>query len=298
MTHRTRRRRWPLLLLGGLLGLFGLILLLQTAFAHRTDPFRPDYPRVDLAPVLARETPLPSDYDALLRQTGLAPPAIDALWVQGETGKAQISLVQDQFWQERQVKCQSLFAMITMEDRLETADGSTDYGPYMPALEAGDVILTFATHSVGWRHGHAGIVLDADRGVTLEAAVIGSDTQFMNAGHWRSYSNFMVLRLREMTPALQAELVDFCIQSLEGTPYHLTSGVFGDKAPDPESPGFGVQCAYVVWYAFQHFGHDVDGDGGRIVTVADLAASPLFEVVQVYGIDPALIQAGGEEAVP
>ena len=32
--------------------------------------------------------------------------------------------------------------------------------------------------------------------------------------------------------------------------------------------------------------YDVDADGGRLVTVDDLARSPLFEVVQLYGLDP------------
>ena len=39
-------------------------------------------------------------------------------------------------------------------------------------------------------------------------------------------------------------------------------------------------------------GYDADADGGRLVTVADLAASPLFEVVQIRGIDPESFPSG------
>ena len=33
------------------------------------------------------------------------------------------------------------------------------------------------------------------------------------------------------------------------------------------------------------FGYDLDSDGGRLVTSADLLHSDLLEVVQVYGMD-------------
>ena len=107
-----------------------------------------------------------------------------------------------------------------------------------------------------------------------------------NLGHWRSYSNYRVLRLREKSPELQSELTTWALEHLEGVPYRLFSSLLGPKAPDPGLPGFGVQCAHLIWYAFQQFSYDVDADGGRLVTVDDLARSPLFEVVQLYGLDP------------
>lgn len=288
-----RPRRWPLYLLVGLSALLGLILLLQLVWAHRAPPFVPDYPRVDLAPILAQSALVQGDYDVLFRQTGLARPAVDTLLGQGETGRAQIFAVQNQFWAEYRTECCPLFSFVTMEDRLKTASGAPAYGPSLPALEDGDVLLSFSTHSLGWRHGHAGVVLDAAEGTTLEAALIGTDSQLMNAGHWRAYSNYMVLRLRDMTQEQSRALADYCAGTLLGVPYHLTSGFLGSKAPDPEDAWFGVQCSYLVWYAFQHFGYDVDADGGPLVTVADLAASPLFEVVQVYGIDPRRLEVRG-----
>lgn len=51
-------------------------------------------------------------------------------------------------------------------------------------------------------------------------------------------------------------------------------------------PLFGMQCAYLVWYAWNHFGYDLDSDGGHFVTSADLLHSDLLEVVQVYAMEP------------
>ena len=106
----------------------------------------------------------------------------------------------------------------------------------------------------------------------------------MDTQHWLDYSNYLVLRLRDMTPVLQEALTAYAVEYLNGVPYRLTSGFWGLK--EPEDDAFGVQCSYLVWYAFQHFGYDLDSDGGRLVTVNDLAHSPLLEVVQIYGLDP------------
>ena len=123
-------------------------------------------------------------------------------------------------------------------------------------------------------------------GVTLEAVVLGSDSAQVNAQHWRTYSNFMVLRVKDAGDETRQQVVQFALEHLDGIPYSLLSGILGPKAPEPDSP-LKAQCAYLPWYAWQAFGVDLDSDGGKIVTVLDLAESPLLEVVQIYGIDPA-----------
>lgn len=294
-SHSGKHRiRWPFYLIGVIALLLALGFLLQTVIVHRVPPFVPQYPRQDLSELLKPLDLSDDSYQTLFLQTGLAKPAIDALRAQGPVGAARIVSVQEQFWTPYELDCRKLFTYFTMEDHMKNEDGETVYGPPMPELQNGDVLITFSTHTAGWRHGHAGIVVDAAQGITLEAAVIGSDSQYMDANHWRDYSNYLVLRLRDMTPQLQRDLANYCIDSLHGIPYHITSGLLGPKAPDTEDNWFGVQCSYLVWYAFQQFGFDVDADGGRLVTVHDLASSPLFEVVQVYGMNPEdWIQLGG-----
>ena len=47
-----------------------------------------------------------------------------------------------------------------------------------------------------------------------------------------------------------------------------------------------TQCAHLVWYAYRHFGVDLDSNGGLVVTPPEMANSPYVEVVQIYGFDP------------
>ena len=61
------------------------------------------------------------------------------------------------------------------------------------------------------------------------------------------------------------------------------------RCPTGFSAAFGAKNhRSLPWYAWARQGFDLDSDGGRLVTVADLAASPLLELVQVRGMDPAL----------
>ncbi len=83
------------------------------------------------------------------------------------------------------------------------------------------------------------------------------------------------------------QIARFALETLDGLPYRLTCGLLGQK-----DGGGGAQCAWLVWRALWEAGYDADADGGRLVTVADLAASPLFEVVQIRGIDPESFPSG------
>lgn len=261
-----------------------LLFLLQGPVAHRTAPFVPAYPMEDLRPVLS-ELPLePSDYDLLYLQTGLARPAVDALLNRGAKGIAHIFNIQRAFFAPAEVVCAPLIGPLVKEDHL-TSEGKQAFAPPFGDLQPGDILLTYSTHTLGWRHGHAGLVLDTENGGhSLEAVMVGTDSAVMDLQHWRGYSNYIVLRLKEMTPALSEALTKYALSYLNGVPYRLTSGLTGHKEPGDKH--FGVQCSYLVWYAFQRFGYDLDSDGGALVTVNDLAHSPLLDIVQVYGLNP------------
>ena len=156
-------------------------------------------------------------------------------------------------------------------------------GPPLVDLQPGDILLTLSTHSLGWRHGHAALVIDEN--TTLECAVLGTDSSYGTTQYWRGCAEYCVLRVKDITPEQQREVAEYACDTLYGVPYHLTSGFIGPKAPEPDSAYFGLQCAYLVWYAWNHFGYDLDADGGRLVTAYDLLQSELLEVVQVYGMD-------------
>ena len=283
-TRKKRRWLWAAVPAAVVLLFFALNALLQTFWAHRDPYFSPDYGQIDLSPILAQDSLDGEDYETIFFQTGLSRPAVDALLSQGSQGAAQILETQAGFFSEQTPVCLDL-PPITKEDRLRDSEGNAVYSVPLAPLEPGDIILSFSTHTYGWRHGHAALVVDPQLGVTLEAVVLGSDSAQVNAQHWRTYSNFMVFRVKDADDETRQQVVQFALEHLDGIPYSLLSGIFGPKAPDPDTP-LKAQCAYLPWYAWQAYGVDLDSDGGKIVTVLDLAESPLLEVVQIYGIDP------------
>lgn len=249
-----------------------LIYFLQHEWSHRKEPFAPDYPRV----ILTEDT----DYETFLLQAGLGRQAVDKLLGAGDF--ETILKVQEAFWQPVEISCTPMIGWFTREDRIKKA-GRAALGPEFVDLQPGDILLTLSTHSLGWRHGHAALVIDQD--TTLECAMLGTDSCYGEIDYWRNCSEYCVLRVKGVTPKLQNQVTEYACSTLLGVPYHVTAGFIGPKAPDPGAAYFGLQCAYLVWYAWNHFGYDLDGDGGRLVSTSDLLESELLEVVQVYGMD-------------
>lgn len=278
---KRRLRRWVLRILVGFIIVYILIIVLQKFIAHREGFFSPDYQKIDISEK--------SDYEQIFTQTGLGRSAIDKLISQG---KFQVVLdTQNAFFRARDVECVSLLGWFTREDRIKEEKAVP-----LVDLQPGDIILTLSTHSLGWRHGHAGLVLDEDS--VLECVTLGKDSVIVDASHWSTYSDFAVLRVKGIGEELQEEVASYAKENLCGVPYHLSSGFIGEKAPELEAPQFGMHCSYLVWYAWNHFGYDLDSDGGRLVTSYDLLHSDYLEVVQIYGMDPrAFILDGNEKKI-
>lgn len=243
--------------------------VIQRFWAHRNGYFTPSYQRVVLTEA--------SDYETIFQQTGLGKTAVDKLLK--ESNFEAILKAQDVFFAPVDVSCESLLGWFTREDRLVEAEGTE-----LVDLQPGDIILTLSTHSLGWRHGHAALIIDQN--TTLECAVLGQNSMKGNVNWWKDYSNYVVLRITGVTPEQQQQVVEYALGNLYGVPYHLSSGFIGPKAPEPEDPQFGLHCSYLVWYAWNHFGYDTDSDGGRLVSCFDLLHSDAFEIVQIYGMDP------------
>lgn len=288
MNKRRHSKLKILLILLAAALLLAAMLLAQTLAAHRPGcSFVPDYPQADLTALLAREQWYEADYDLLLCQTGLGRPAADKLRAAGETGKAAILQAQTDFFAPAHVVCDPLLGWFTREDHLENDAGEQVYGPFLADLQPGDIILTLSTHSLGWRHGHAGLVVETDGGLAvLECVVLGTNSKVMQAGHWRCYSNYAVLRVKGLDAEQRRLTSDYAMEQLVDIPYHLTSGFIGPKAPSTDSFYFGLHCSYLVWYAWNAMGYDLDSDGGRLASTYDLLHSDLLEIVQIYGMDP------------
>lgn len=265
-----------------------LWLFLQFVSPHWTQPFQPDYAQEDLSPILAQDSLRQEDYRTLFDQTGLGPQAVDALLAHGEAGVAQILETQQGFFAPPgDAPCAAL-GITTREHRFRDGEGYLLYAAPLAPLEPGDILVSFSTHTAGWSHGHAGLVLDPEKGVTLESVVLGTRSCEMDVNHWRSYSTWMVLRPKGDASTRQT-VVELARERLTDVPYSLVSGAFGEKLQPLDSP-HNAHCGYLPWYAWMAAaGLDLDGDGGRIVAPMDIAISGNVEVIQVYGMDPAQI---------
>lgn len=270
-----------------LLALALLWLYLQHVFPHRHQPFSPDYAKVELSPILAQETLSEDDYKTLFAQTGLAPMAIDELRAKGGQGMEQILETQQGFFEPPNDGSCSLLGITTREHRFLDEKGGLLYAVPLAPLMEGDILVSFSTHTAGWSHGHAGIVVDPDptRPVTVESVVLGSLSDRMDTNHWRSYTTVMVLRPKA-DEETRRQAAQVALEYLDGIPYSLVSGAFGDKFQRLDGP-HNAHCGYLPWYAWMAAGIDLDGDGGRIVAPEDFAMSDQVDIVQVFGLDPA-----------
>lgn len=166
--------------------------------------------------------------------------------------------------------CRPLLPLgITCEERIPAPQPLGD-------LQPGDVLVTFSTHTLGWRHGHAALVIDSE--TLLEAAMPGTNSGRSSPDSWRTYSSLLHLRVKDSQQ--QTAVAEFAEAHLVGLPYGFFCGFGPEKAPAAPAS---LQCAYLPWFAWQAQGVDLDSDGGRLVTVLDLAQSPYLEVVSARG---------------
>ncbi|MDE7158346.1 MAG: hypothetical protein K2N74_02120 [Clostridiales bacterium] len=237
----------------------------------------PSYEKTDISELIYKEEWTEEDYDVLYHQTGLGKAALDDM----KSQRARLLVFQEAFFYEGELEHQQV-TFTTKQDKLK------DYTAPMVDLHAGDVIVSSTCHTMGWRNGHAALVIDS---VTLlESISLGTPSTLSTGGiRWfRTATNFIVLRLKKDNPAEAAQegkrIADLAKEQLNDVPYSLTVGIFSkkDQGANPKA----THCSHLVWQAFYNCGYDVDANGGGLCTARDIARSPLFEVIQVYGFDP------------
>lgn len=211
------------------------------------------------------------DYRFIFEQTGLGRSAVKSI-------KSPLELLsyQESYYADIEYSCR-MNSPVSYEEKIKS--GSVKLAP----LEDGDILITNSSHVFSWRNGHAAIVVDAQKGITLEAVVIGKNSKTQNIDKWTQYPNFAVLRLKNAEKKERAEIARSAIDSLNNIPYMVTIGLFPSKYSEL---GFtpGTQCAHLVWLAYAAHGYDIDSNHGLIVTPDDILKSELFEVVQTYGM--------------
>jgi uncharacterized protein YycO len=246
--------------------------------------WRPDYPKVDLYGIASKDVLTEEDYRILLRQTGLAKQAADVIiktYERGEKRYSELSRYQEDFFSSGQYECRQI-GIITFEEKNLGDNGEIKTGFEIPSLKNGDILITKSTHSIGWRHGHAAIVIDASEGKTLEAVVLGENSSVQSISKWQGYTTFALFRIKGGTDDLGEKVARLANEKLNGIPYGLLTGL-PQKSPKVVKK---TQCSHLVWYPYFQFGYDLDSDGWWLVTPKDIVYSDLVELVQVYGADP------------
>ncbi len=276
--------------------LLGGILVLWSYSAEKDVHFTPDYPMEDITPYLEKETLGETEYEILYWQTGLTALAVDCLREQNKS--EELLSVQERFFAEVETTCEWNWFIFG-----ETLRHPENNAEAFPALEDGDILITFNSHFFGWRNGHAAIVVDAEAGRTLEALTLGRDSAILSVDDWMDRPSFAVLRLSGASKQEREEIASYAEKELVELPYRLSAGIwesggfgvkstaFGAQEETAEMDGAaseisGTQCAHLIWYAYRQFGYDLDSDGGLLVTPRDLYESPLLEIVQIYGLNP------------
>ncbi len=268
-----------------------IIIIAAIAIAERitgsTGYIHPEYDKADITGILAKEVLSDDDYRELFYQTGLGKIAVDEILKDEVSGKEKILKFQEDFFKECNVLTEKQ-ALIVNYEYIVDEEGQTMHWFDLAPYENGYVIVTRSTHTLGWRHGHAGIVTDADKQEVLEALLLGSDSTLQSINGWRSRPSFIMLKLKDAPEETLDEIAEYAKNNMLDVPYSLMVGLTSKKNPEPENIKH-THCSHIVWYPFMRFGYDVDSNGGWLVTPKDIANSDLFEVVQIYGVDPAEI---------
>lgn len=263
-----------------LLFALGAGLLIADGVCERYARVLPSYAREEIGEIAFQKEWSEEDYRTLYLQTGLGKSALDAL----KNNRAKILEYQDALFYRGEITHVQV-SFTTKQDKVR------GYSAPLIDLQAGDVLVSSSCHTYGWRNGHAALAVSP---VTLlESMSLGTPSRLSTGGvNWfRSASNFIVLRLKpESVPegtdvaSEGKRIAELARETLVNVPYSLFVGVFTKKdlGQNPKA----THCSHLVWQAFQNCGYDIDANGGGICLARDIARSPLFEVVQVYGFDP------------
>lgn len=244
--------------------------VISDGVAHSLARVVPSYAKEDISAVLEKEQWSDEDYSFLYRQTGLSRSALDEY----KNDKSFILACQDDLFYDGEVSHDAA-----------NFGSSHDYFPdktfHIVSLRPGDVLISSSVHTLGWRNGHAALVLNSSQ--TLQAITIGVPSRVQGLVWFKEASNFMVLRPKNIDQSDIADIVAYAWDNLVNVQYSLFTGIFNEKnqAENPQT----TQCAHLVWQAYMAFGYDIDSDGGPVVTPKDIANSPYFEVIQVNGFD-------------
>ena len=280
---KKRGHRIVMIIVGVLSILIGC-LLISTALLEHEAYFAPDYAKIDIIPVLSKKQLNKADYEILFYQTGLGKPAIDELREGSPDSTLRILYFQAALYRDIHYICEKN-SPISKEESVVDENNSYINGTELAILHNGFILITKASHTYGWRNGHAALIVDAAQGATLESVVWGTNSCLQHINKWTNYPDFMLFRLKNASSELLNEIAQSALKNMNDIPYDFMVGIWHPKFRKAEEITV-THCSHLVWEAFRLFDYDLDSDGGMIVTPKDIANSPNLEVVQVFGVNP------------
>ncbi len=277
-----RIAKWIKRILLAVFVLFVILFILNLSI-EGGGSWKPDYQKIELGSIINKAELSEQDYYTILIQTGLGRDAADKLLnkLPKKDRRQEFEKHQNNFFSSGEYECRSI-ACVVREEKVRDEAGNLVKGFEITDLRDGDILLTKATHTLGWRHGHAAIVIDAAKGETLEAIVLGTPSVIQEVSKWQAYPSFIQLRLKADKQDKAEMIARYARENVLGIPYGLLAGI-PEKAPEKLKK---TQCSHLVWYPYAHFGYDIDSDGSWLVTPKDIAYSEHLEIVQVYGVNP------------
>ena len=258
-----------------IVGLIIVILVVRHIHCAQNTFYTPDHDKKDISDLIRNDELTQNDYELIYEQTGVSPQAAKELIKDGEY--EVLEELNELYFKEPDIKKNYIAYPITAEERNESQRTP------LANLKKGDVLVSFNTHTLDWRHGHCGIVLDDDGSVLLEHMSIGSTSCITSAKNWGRYPGFVVLRHKDSKVAEKA--ADYAREHLVDIEYSIFAGIIKKDKSDEEIPE-SSHCSHIVWQAYKAVGVDIDANGGPVVTPCDVSMSNELSVVQIYGINP------------
>lgn len=222
------------------------------------------------------------EYAILKKQTGLSEDAVNEILAEDDASDV-LHRFQEQNFSEYNVLCNYLCFPVTKYETLVDKEKEI-VTLEIPKLKTGDILITKSTHTLTFRHGHTGLVVDGEDGIVLEALALGIDSSYGNVDMWRSYPTLAILRPKNLSKKEIDNVVKFAKENLYNIKYGLTAGIF-DGAFDENKQVNKTHCSHLVWYAYMSGGVDIDSNGGQIVLPEDILRSDKLELIWSYGIN-------------
>jgi len=272
-----------------------ILIVVEVAFVvllvskiEKEGHYTPLYAKQDIETILEAGI-TEEEYEELFLQTGLGRSSVESIIEKYANYIQELEKHQKNFFRENIYKSYKI-TPITVEEQSVDEEGKITRKFEIQGLKNGDILISLSTHSLGWRHGHAAIVVDSENGTTLESLVLGKDSEYQHYKKWERYPSFIQLRIKEDVleqvgldrGEVEDRLINTGEKKLYGVPYGLFAGIPSKYAVNISD----THCAHLVWYAYAELGIDIDSDKGIFVTPQDMANSDLLEVVQIYGLNP------------